>query len=145
MLFPGARVIHCTRHPLDTAVSCYFQDFLGEGLAWSYDLDHIGNYYAQYRRLMDHWRSVLTLRVMDLRYESLTEDPERLTRELIAFLGLDWDPACLEFYRQPRVVNTASYAQVRAPVYTRSVNRHENYAQLLESVTAILKKAGISY
>ena len=94
---------------------------------------------------MDHWRSVLTLRVMDLRYESLTEDPELLSRELIAFLGLDWDPACLEFYRQPRVVNTASYAQVREPVYTRSVNRHENYAQLLESVTAILKKAGFSY
>jgi len=144
MLFPDARVIHCVRHPLDTVASCYFQDFLGEGLAWSYDLDHIGNYYVQYHRLMDHWRKVLTVPVMDLHYESLVKDPERWSRELIGFLGLEWDPACLEFYRQRRVVNTASYAQVREPIHTRSVNRHEHYAGLLEPAKAILEAAGIS-
>jgi len=145
MLFPGARVIHCTRHPLDTAASCYFQDFLGEGLPWCYDLHHIGDYYVQYLRLMDHWRDVLTLPMMDLSYESLTEAPERMSRELIDFLGLEWDPVCLEFHRQRRVVNTASYAQVREPIHTRSVKRHEHYAQMLQAVTEILKEAGVSY
>jgi hypothetical protein len=94
---------------------------------------------------MDHWRETLTLPMLDLPYESLAEDPERWSRELINFLGLEWNPACLEFYRQRRLVNTASYAQVREPIHTRSVNRHEHYSSLLKPVKEILERAGVSY
>lgn len=126
LVLPGARVIHCVRDPVDTCLSCYFQSFR-ETHAWSTDLAWLGHYHRNYRRLMDHWREVLPLPILELEYERLVTDPEPTIRELLTFCGLDWDPACLHHAESGREVRTASYAQASRAIYTSSVGRAARY------------------
>jgi tetratricopeptide (TPR) repeat protein len=131
-LFPRARVVHCTRDPRDIAVSCFFQHFAGEhGAAFAYDLGHIGAYYREYRRLMGFWAGESSLATLEVPYESVIGDLEAQARRLIEFLGLPWSPRCLEFHATKRIVNTASYAQVRRPLYATSVGRWRHYERHL--------------
>lgn len=134
LAFPGATVIHCRRDRRDTILSCYFQNFVGAGLPFSYDLEDLAHYYGAYERIMNHWRSVLPLRMLEIDYENLVFDLETETRRLLEFLGVPWNDACLEFHRTKRPVLTASHMQVRQPVYTKSVGRWRNYARRLEFV-----------
>lgn len=138
LLFPKARVIHCRRDPVDTCLSCYFQDFTGSH-DYARDLAILGRYYRQYERLMAHWRKVLSLPVLEVRYEDMVADQERMSREIIAFLGLPWDDACLHFYKTRREVATASFEQVRRPVYKSSVQRWRKYERHLGPLLAALK------
>ena len=139
-LFPGARILHCVRDPLDTCLSNYMQNFRRVNLQ-SNDLGHLGAYYKDYRRLMDHWRAVLDLPIMDIVYEDLVADLEGKSRELIDFIGLEWDPECLQFHESGRVVNTASYDQVRQPIYNRSVERWRHYDHHLGPLKDALAEA----
>ena len=139
LLFPEARVIHCLRDPLDTCLSCYFQDF-SRTHAYSYDLAHLGAYYRDYRRMMAHWRSVLKIPVMDVSYEDLVADQKTVSRQLIEFCNLEWDEACLNFHETGRFVATASYDQVRRPLYRKSVARWKNYEKHLGPLIEALKE-----
>ena len=130
LLFPDARIIHCLRDPMDTCMSCYFQGFRA-GNSQTFDLGHLGAFYVQYDRLMRHWRRVLDIPVLEIRYEDHVAEPERTCREMLAFLDLEWDPRCLRFHESRRVVRTASRDQVREPIYTRSVARWRNYERHL--------------
>ncbi|HKJ22507.1 MAG TPA: sulfotransferase, partial [Gammaproteobacteria bacterium] len=141
MLFPEARIIHCVRDPMDTCLSCYFQNF-AEGHPYTYDLAHLGFYYRQYQRLMAHWRKVLTLPMMEVRYEDLVGDQEGVSRALVAFCGLEWDDRCLRFHETRRVVATASYDQVRQPLYSRSKERWRHYKDHLEPLRRALDLSG---
>ena len=142
LMFPRARVIHCRRSPMDTGLSCYFQSFGSAGPPFSYNLRHIGAYYNEYRRLMDHWQATSRLPILDVDYEELVGDTEGQSRRLIEFLGLEWNPECLRFYDNPRLVRTASHAQVRKPVYTSSIGRAVNYRDHLEPMIEEMGKAG---
>ncbi len=126
LLFSGARVIHCRRDPLDSCLSCFFQNFR-RGNFQTFDLRHVGLYHRQYERLMAHWRDVLDLPILDVSYEAHVEDPEGTLREILEFLELDWDPACLAFHESKRDVKTASRDQVKKPIYKSSVGRWRNY------------------
>ena len=130
LLFPKARVIHCTRHPLDTCVSVFFNRF-SDKLSITQDLAVLGTYYRRYRELMAHWRRTLKLPVLTLNYEALVRDPEPHIRRLIEFCGLDWDPACERFYESKRVPKTFSYHQVRKPINASSVGRYKDYESFL--------------
>jgi len=128
LLFPRARIVHCNRNPVDTTFSCYLQDFL-EGNAFSNSLEDCGWFYNRHRELMDHWKQVLpSYPIMELHYEELVAEPEGTVRRLLEFCELDWDPACISFHTSRRVVHTASYQQVREPLYTRAVGRWKAYA-----------------
>jgi tetratricopeptide (TPR) repeat protein len=126
LLFAGARIIHCRRDPLDSCLSCYFQNF-SRGNFQTYNLRHLGLYHRQYERLMAHWRETLDLAILDVSYEAHVEDPEGTLREILDFLELDWDPACLKFHESKRYVKTASRDQVQKPIYQSSVGRWRNY------------------
>jgi tetratricopeptide (TPR) repeat protein len=139
---PNARMIHATRNPVDTCISCYSQNFLGNQ-PWAYDLAEIGRYYRGYEGLMAHWRDVLPPNaILEVRYEDVIDDLETQARRIIAFCGLAWDDACLRFYETQRPVRTASAAQVRRPIYRSSVNRSQLYGDLLRPLTDVLN-AGI--
>jgi len=125
-LLPGARVIHVRRDPLDTCLSCYFQNF-SSGQDYSFDLRNLADFYQDYRRLMLHWQQLHPDRILHLDYERLVLDQEALSRVMIEFLGLDWEPAVLEFYRTQREVKTASFLQVRQPLYKDSIARWRRY------------------
>jgi tetratricopeptide (TPR) repeat protein len=136
-LFPGARVIHCMRDPMDNCLSIYFQKF-NMHHAYSSDLGALGRYYRRYQALMEHWRQVLRIPMLDLRYEDLISDQEAMTRRLIEFCGLDWDQGCLHFHESGRIVTTPSYDQVRQPIYRKSIARWRHYDAHLEPLRLAL-------
>jgi sulfotransferase family protein len=137
-MFPNARIFHCRRNPLDTCLSCYFQNF-ADVLPFSNDLAALGAYYLAYERLMDHWRLVLPIKIHEIVYEELVHDVEVNSRALIAHLDLDWDPVCLDFFKTERPVSTASMWQARQPVYTGSVGAWRNYNQHLGALKVSLR------
>lgn len=127
ILFPNATIIHAIRHPLDTCLSCYFQNFTN--VRWANDVDVIGNVYGLYRDVVAYWRDVLPDgKIIDVHYEQLIEDPEIHGRRMLEACGLNWDSENLEFYKKEKVVKTASLWQVRQPIYQSSKMRWKNYA-----------------
>ena len=125
LVLPRATFIHCRRDFRDTAVSCWMTDF--RSIRWANDPGHIASRFRQYRRIMDHWEAVVPVAIHHVDYEETVEDFETVARRLVAACGLAWEPACLEFHRSERPIRTASLAQVRQPVYTRSVARWRKY------------------
>jgi hypothetical protein len=129
--FPRARIIHMQRHPIDTCLSIYFQNFFGMG-PFANDLGDLAHYYGQYTRIMQHWRDLLpATALLEIPYEALIEDQEGWSRRMVAFIGLPWDPKCLEFYQTDRVVITASKWQVRQKIHSASAGRWRNYEKYL--------------
>jgi len=115
------------RHPLDTCLSVYFQNFFSVS-PYANDLGSLAHYYGQYLRLMAHWRRILpAAALLEVCYEELVADAEHWTRRMLDFIGLPWDPQCLEFHRTDRVVITASRWQVRQRINAGSVGRWRNY------------------
>jgi hypothetical protein len=143
VLFPNARVVVCRRDPRDVGLSCYFQHFRDDPLVWTNDLADCGFRARETERLMDHWRAVLPIPILEIQYESLVVNLENESRRLIDFLGLQWDPACLTFYQTKRVVMTASRWQVRQPVYSSSVGRWKHYRRHLGPLLQELHRDGI--
>jgi tetratricopeptide (TPR) repeat protein len=139
LLFPRARVIHCVRSPMDTALSCYFQNFQND-MPWATRQGWAARYLLAERRLMAHWKSVLPLGIHTVSYEQLVMHPEATIRSIVRFCGLSWEPACTEPHLNPRVVHTASSHQVRAPLHDRSVGRARKYAPYLGEMRALLEK-----
>jgi tetratricopeptide (TPR) repeat protein len=136
-IVPGARIIHCVRDPIDTCLSCFFQAF-GDGYGFATRLEWLGHYHRQYQRLMDHWRTNLSCEILEVRYEDVVANAEEMSRKIIAHCGLEWDPAVLNFHTAKRVCKTASYDQVRRPIYTSSVKRSEAYRPWLGSLIEAL-------
>ena len=141
VLFPEARIIHCRRHPLDTCFSCYMHPFFPTIHPYATDLRALGAVYVTYERIMAHWRDVLRIPMLEVQYEELVSDPERVTREMIDYCGLDWDDRCLRYYEKGRTVTTASYNQVSRPIYTSSVRRYQGFekhlAPLVEALAGV--------
>jgi len=141
---PAARFIHLERDPLDTCLSIYFQGFTAAH-AYATDLRDLAHYYREYRRLMAHWRATLPPHLLlEVRYESLVDDPEHWGRKMLAHLGLSWDPRCLEFHRTERPVLTASSWQVRQPIGKGSIGRWRHYERHLEPLREALGDAAIA-
>lgn len=139
LMFPGVRVVHCRRDPLDTCVSCYFQRFRSRQ-EFTYRLDHLGRAYRAYERLTKHWREVLPLKVYEVDYQRLIERPEQEVRKLLTACRLTWDPKCLKFYDTARPVNTASDIQVRQPLFRSAIGRWRNYERHLGPLMNELQK-----
>jgi tetratricopeptide (TPR) repeat protein len=138
LLFPRARVIVCRRDPRDICLSCHFQQF-GDGMVWTTDQAELAERAREIDRLLAHWRAVLPVPVLEMRYEDLVANLEAESRRLIAFLGLNWDPACLAFHETERPVLTASLWQVRQPLYSTSVGRWRHYRKHLGPLLEGLK------
>ncbi|MCZ6643264.1 MAG: sulfotransferase [Gammaproteobacteria bacterium] len=130
-LFPNARIVHCTRDPLDVCLSCYFQNF--QQVSYSFDLSHLGHFYRNYQKVINHWHDV-NIQTHEFSYEALVENQEDATRALIGYCGLDWHEGCLNFHKTPGVVQTASLQQVREPLYSRSLGRWRNYEKHIDSL-----------
>jgi tetratricopeptide (TPR) repeat protein len=136
---PHARFIHLQRHPIDTCLSIYFQNFYNIG-PYASDLPAMAHYYSQYTRIMAHWRAVLPPgTLLEVPYEGLVRDPEPWTRRMLDFVGVPWNQQCLEFHQVQRSVITASRWQVRQRIHTQSIarwRRYEKYAAPLLTLLA---------
>lgn len=136
-MFPRARIIHTVRNPLDTCLSCFFQNF-SQGQTYSFDLTNLAHFYNDYRRLMEHWQTLYPERILSVEYETLLQDQEAQSRRMLDFLGLPFEEGCLRFFDTDRVVKTASFCQVRQPLYQTSRNRWHNYRQHLADFARII-------
>ena len=141
--FPQARLVHLTRHPMDACFAMYKQVFTW-AYKFSYDLASLGRYYVAHDRLARHWRTLLGERLVEVQYESLVSDPEAGTRRLLAQLGLEFEPACLEFDRNSAASATASSVQVREKAHTRSVQRWRHFERQLQPLREVLESAGVA-
>jgi hypothetical protein len=105
------------------------------------DLGDLGFAYGRYERLMAHWKHVLRQPILEVGYEALVDNLEGESRRIIEHLGLEWDDACLRFHASGRIVRTASYEQVRRPIYRSSVGRHQRFERHLGPLIEALSEA----
>jgi tetratricopeptide (TPR) repeat protein len=137
---PDARIIHMQRDPLDTCLSIYCQHFEATH-SYATDLGDLAHAHGEYRRVMQHWRRVLPAdRLLEVRYEELVDDAELWSRRMLEFIGVQWDPLCLEFERTDRTVLTASRWQVRQRLNRRSIGRWHRYEEYLAPLRSLLQR-----
>ncbi len=141
LLWPGARVIVCRRDLRDVAVSCWRTSL--PAVPWSSDWNHLAQVFALNDRLMEHWKTTRPVEWLDLDYEELVADVLGQSRRLIAYLGLPWDPACLSFYKNKRVVRTPSLVQVRQPIHADSVGMWRKYQPSLSPLFEAFERYGV--
>ena len=138
VMFPKAKFIHTKRNPVDTCWSAYTKLFKDD-MPHSYDFGELGRYYKKYEELMAHWDKVLPPgTIKTIVYEDVVDNLEGCARELLEFLGLPWDPACLSFHESDRPVKTASVTQVRKPVYRTSVAKWRRYGERMQPLVDAL-------
>jgi len=132
LLYPKAKFIHTARDPVDTCLSGFTKLFKDD-MPHSYDLGELGRYYRKYRELMAHWEKVLPKgTIKTVVYEDVVTNMEKEAKQLIEFLGLEWNEKCLDFHNSDRPVKTASVAQVRKPIYKTAVKRWKKYGDGLK-------------
>jgi tetratricopeptide (TPR) repeat protein len=137
LMLPNAKIIDARRHPLSCCFSGFKQHF-ARGQRFTYALDDIGRYYADYVRLMDHFDEVLPGRVHRVIYERMVDDTEAEVRRLLEYCGVPFEDACLRFYENERAVRTASSEQVRKPIFRDAVDQWRHYEPWLEPLKAAL-------
>ena len=108
------------------------------GQAFTYDLEDVGRYYADYVRLMAHVDTVLPGSVHRVIYERMVDDTEAEVRALLDYCGLAFEPHVLEFYKTDRAVRTASSEQVRQPIYRDATEEWRPYEPHLGPLKAAL-------
>ncbi len=140
-LFPNARIIHCQRDPLDNCISLFFHYFLG--LNCTFELTELGQYYLDYQRLMSHWQNVFPGEILNVQYEELVMNQERISKQLIDYIDLEWDEKCIDFHSNERTVMTPSNIQVRKPMYKTSINRWKPYEKHLQPLIEVLQQAHV--
>jgi hypothetical protein len=136
--FPQAKILHMQRHPFDTCLSIYFQNFSALH-PYAADFDDLVHYYGEYVRITNHWRAVLpATTLLEIPYEALIEDQEYWSRRMLEFIGMPWNPQCLDFHQTQRVIITASRWQVRQRINAESVGRWRNYEKYVAPLRPLL-------
>ncbi len=127
LMFPGAKILHARRHPVDNGLSIFCTLFT-DAHGWTYSFEDVARYYGLYRGMMDHWRAVMPEGAfMDVAYEDVVEDPQAQVRRVLEYCGLPWEDSCLAFHKTKRLVQTASNTQVRQPIYKSARGRWKKY------------------
>jgi hypothetical protein len=144
LMLPNARIIDARREPM----ACCFgnlKQLFAHGQEFAYSVEDIARYYRTYLELMQHWDAVLPGRVLRVQYEDVVADLEGNVRRLLAHCGLEFEPACIEFYKTERSVRTASSEQVRQPIYREALDQWRHYEPWLEPLREALGDALTRY
>jgi tetratricopeptide (TPR) repeat protein len=144
LMLPNARIIDARREPM----ACCFgnlKQLFAHGQEFAYSIEDIARYYRTYLELMQHWDAVLPGRVLRVQYEDVVADLEGNVRRLLAHCGLEFEPACIEFYKTERSVRTASSEQVRQPIYREALDQWRHYEPWLEPLREALGDALTRY
>jgi hypothetical protein len=131
LMLPKCHVIHIRRDPRDNAVS-YFLKRMVNVHPQSGSFEYLARYNNGIRTLMEHWKQVLDLPILEVRYEDLIVNTELETRRLLDFLDLPFDEACLRPHESDRTTVTASFEQVRKPINTAARGRWRRYEKHLQ-------------
>ena len=141
-LFPKARFILALRHPADSVLSCFVSNFrLNSSMSNFVGLDTTAEFYDLTFQCWEQARGLLPIEVHTVVYEDLIDNPEGELRRLSQALGLTWQDEMLDHRKTAStrgVITTASYAQVKEPIYSRSVGRWQHYRKHLEPILPVL-------
>jgi len=137
LLFPNSKIIHCTRNPFDTCLSIYFKQF-NENHLYARNLKELAVFYNKHTELMRHWLESCNIDIHMINYEDLISKPEEHIKQLINFVDIEWNDACLKHHKSERTIMTPSHDQASKPIYTSSVNRWKNYREHLDPLIEIL-------
>ncbi|SEL72219.1 Tetratricopeptide repeat-containing protein [Colwellia chukchiensis] len=143
LALPKAKIIHVTRHPLDTCYSIYKQMFTN-GYPFSYELTELAKYYIAHHKMMQHWYRVLPNVIHQVAYEDVVNDLTVEAKKLLAYCQLDWQAQCVDFQNNSAPATTASASQVREKIYTSSAGKWRHYAKELQPIKQLLVQAGIA-
>ena len=141
-LFPNAKIIHTVRQPLDNLLSVYFLHF-GHEISYGYSLPEVAHFYIQYRRAMNHFRTLYAADIHDVDYDALVASPRETIARSLDFLGLPWDEKCLTPAKADGAIRTPSAWQTRKPLHRLSSGRWRNYEDKLGTVRKMLAEAGL--
>ncbi len=137
LMLPNAKIIDARREPMACCFS-NFKQLFASGQEFTYGLQNIARYYRSYIDLMEHWNRVLPGRILTVRHEDVVEDLEGNVRRLLEFCGLDFEPACLEYYKTERSIRTASSEQVRRPIFKEGLDQWRRFEPWLGPLKAAL-------
>jgi len=137
LILPNARIIDARREPMACCFS-NFKQLFASGQEFTYSLEDIARYYRAYVEIMHHWDAVLPGKILRVQHEEVVEDLEGNVRKILDFVGLDFEPACLEFYKTERSVRTASSEQVRQPIFKEGLDQWRNFEPWLRSLKEAL-------
>jgi tetratricopeptide (TPR) repeat protein len=132
-LYPDAKIVHTTRNPLDNCLSIFFLH-LEQQMSYALNLQDIGHYYREYRRLMAHWKAEFAGDIFDFDYDALVKDPHQQLQALCEFLELPWSGQVPQVAARSAAIKTASVWQVREPLYATSSGRARHYAEELKEL-----------
>jgi hypothetical protein len=137
LILPNAKIIDARREPM---ACCFgnFKQLFANGQEFTYSLDDLGRYYRGYVELMDHWDRVLPGKILRVQHEDVVSDLEGSVRRLLDYCGLDFEPACLEFYKTTRSVRTVSSEQVRRPIYREGLDQWRKFEPWLGPLKSAL-------
>ena len=137
LLFPKSPIIHIMRHPLNPCLSAYFSNF-NLGHNYTESLESTAKHYHNFMETLNYYKANLPMNFKEIHYEELVDDQERVVRELLEFIGVEWDENCLQHHKSKRLVKTASYEQVTQKVYRGSLERYRNYWDAVQPIIPIL-------
>jgi tetratricopeptide (TPR) repeat protein len=144
LMMPNAKIVDARREPMACCFSNLKQLF-ASGQEFTYSIEDIARYYRTYLELMRHWDAVLPGRILRVCYEDVVEDLEGNVQRILEFCGLEFEPACVEFYKTERSVPTASSEQVRQPIFRDGLFQWRNYEPWLGPLKDSLDDALIRY
>ena len=137
LMLPNAKIIDARREPMACCFS-NFKQLFASGQEFTYSIEDIARYYRTYIELMHHWDAALPGRVLHVQHEDVVDSLESNVRRILEFCGLDFEPACLEFYKNERSVRTASSEQVRQPIFKEGLDQWRNFEPWLSPLKAAL-------
>ena len=140
-ILPNAIIIDARRAPM-AACFANFKQLFAQGQEFTYSLEDIAHYYADYIRLMDHWQTIFPGQVLTVQYEDVVEDLETQVRRLLDHSGLEFEEACVSFHEKDRAVRTASSEQVRQPIYRDALEQWKHYEKHLQDIAVLLRDRG---
>jgi tetratricopeptide (TPR) repeat protein len=140
LILPNAKIIDSRRHPMACGFSNFKQNY-ASGVTFSYSLESVGHFYRDYVTFMDHIDQVQPGAVHRVINEQLIEDTEGEVRRMLGYIGVPYDPACLDFHKTKRAVQTPSAEQVRRPINREGIGRWKHYEPWLGPLKAALGPA----
>jgi tetratricopeptide (TPR) repeat protein len=142
LILPNAKIIDARREPMACCFS-NFKQLFASGQEFTYGIEDIAHYYRTYVELMEYWIRVLPGKILRIQHEEVVEDLEGNVRRMLDFCGLDFEPACLEYYKTDRSIRTASSEQVRRPIFKEGLDQWRNFEPWLAPLRAALGEAAL--
>ncbi|MGP8167197.1 MAG: sulfotransferase [Steroidobacteraceae bacterium] len=137
LILPNAKIIDARREPMACCFS-NFKQLFASGQEFTYSIEDIARYYRMYVAQMEHWNAVLPGKILRIQHEEIVDDLQGNVRRLLEFCGLEFEPACLEFYKTERSVRTASSEQVRRPIFKEGLDQWRHFEPWLEQLKSVL-------